>query len=169
MRVFLRTGTELNQALRHTSTDDELAVALYLLKKRYKIHSETHPKYEEQLLAARTFAFKHHRRDGMIRSSSWSIEEQLKRWYKLIEYWEADCDKEGGYSTIRRGSRSMQGTVGAMKAVIPCIKKGCLQDPPASNVPRDQGATHNGAAGIALAKAQSKPQSHSTHGLCTCH
>ena len=48
----------------------------------------------------------------MIRSSSWSIEEQLKRWYKLIEYWEADCDKEGGYSTIRRGSRSMQGTSG---------------------------------------------------------
>ena len=85
----------MNQALRHTSTDDELAVALYLLKKRYKIHSETHPKYEEQL-AARTFAFKHHRRDGMIRSSSWSIEEQLKRWYKLIEDWEADATKRAG-------------------------------------------------------------------------
>ena len=118
----------LNQALRHTSDDGELAVALYLLKKKFKI-PKTHPKYEEKLLAARTFAFKHHRRDGMIRSSSWSIEEQLKRWYKLIEYWEADRDKEGGHSIIRRESRSMQGTVEAMKAVIPCIKKGCLQDP----------------------------------------
>ena len=127
MRVFLRTGTQLNRALRHTSADDERAVALYLLKKKFKI-PKTHPKYEEKL-AARTFAFKHHRRDGMIRSSSWSIEEQLKRWYELIEYWEADRDKEGGNSIIRRESRSMQGTVEAMKAVIPCIKKGCLQDP----------------------------------------
>ena len=107
----------------------------------------------------------------MIRSSSWSIEEQLKRWYELIKNWEADRDKEGGNSIIRRESRRMQGTVEAMKAVIPCIKKGCLQDPfpMQKNVPRDQGATHNRAAGIALAKAQSKPQSHSTHGLCTCH
>ena len=47
----------LNQALRHTSDDDELAVALYLLKKKFKI-PKTHPKYEEKLLAARTFAFK---------------------------------------------------------------------------------------------------------------
>ena len=66
----------------------------------------------------------------MICSSSWSIEEQLKRWYELIKDWEADRDKEaGGTSIIRRESRSMQGTVEAMKAVIPCIKKGCLQDP----------------------------------------
>jgi hypothetical protein len=65
----------------------------------------------------------------MIRSSSWSIEEQLKRWYELIKNWEADRDKEGGNSIIRRQSRNMQGTVEAMKAVIPCIKKGCLQDP----------------------------------------
>ena len=110
------------------SDDDEQTVAAYLVKKNFKIPL-THPKYEKKLLAARTVAFKKHRRDGMIRSSSWSIEEQLKRWYTLIEYWEADCDKEGGYSIIRRGSRSMQGTVEAMKAVIPCIKKGCLQDP----------------------------------------
>ena len=129
MRVFLRTGTQLNRALRHTSADDERAVALYLLKKKYKIHYETHPKYEEKLLAARTFAFKHHRRDGMIRTSSWSIEEQLKRWYELIKNWEADRDKEGGNSIIRRETRSIQGTVEAMKAVIPCIRKGCLQDP----------------------------------------
>ena len=119
----------MNKALRHTSDDDELAVALYLLKKQYKIHSKTHPKSVESLVAARTFAFKHHRRDGMIRSSSWSIEEQLKRWYELIKNWEADRDKEGGNSIIRRESRCMQGTVEAMKAVIPCIKKGCLQDP----------------------------------------
>jgi hypothetical protein len=98
------------------------------LEKKFKI-PETHPKYEKKLLAARTFAFKKHRRDGMIRSSSWSIEEQLKRWYKLIEDWEADRDKEGGNSIIRRESRSMQGTIEAMKAVIPCIKKGGLQDP----------------------------------------
>jgi hypothetical protein len=150
------------------SDDDEQAVAAYLVEKNFKIPS-THPRYEQKHLAARTAAFKKYRRDGMIRSSSWSIEEQLKRWYELIKNWEADRDKEGGNSIIRRESRSMQGTVGAMKAVIPCIKKGCLQDPPASNVPRDQGATHNGAAGIALAKAQSEPQSHSTHGLCTCH
>ena len=49
--------------------------------------------------------------------------------FKLIEYWEADRDKEGGNSIIRRESRSMQGTIEAMKAVIPCIKKGGLQDP----------------------------------------
>ena len=48
----------MNTALRHISDDDELAVALYLLKKKYKIHYETHPKYEEKLLAVRTFAFK---------------------------------------------------------------------------------------------------------------
>ena len=128
MRVFLRTGTQLNRALRHTSADDERAVARYLLEKKFKI-PETHPKYEKKLLAARTVAFKKHRRDGMIRSSSWSIEEHLKRWYRLIKDWEADRDKEGGNSIIRRESRSMQGTVEAMKAVIPCIKKGCLQDP----------------------------------------
>ena len=122
MRVFLRTGTQLKRALRHTSADDERAVALYLLKKKFKIPL-THPKYEKKLLAARTVAFKKHRRDGMIRSSSWSIEEQLKRWYELIKDWEADRDKEaGGTSIIRRESRSMQGTVEAMKAVIPCIK-----------------------------------------------
>ena len=95
MRVFLRTGTQLNRALRHTSADDERAVARYLLTKKFKI-PETHPKYEKKLLAARTFAFKKHRRDGMIRSSSWSIEEQLKRWYKLIEDWEADATKRAG-------------------------------------------------------------------------
>ena len=65
----------------------------------------------------------------MIRTSSWSIEEQLKRWYELIKNWEADRDKEGGNSIIRRETRSIQGTVEAMKAVIPCIRKGCLQDP----------------------------------------
>ena len=119
----------MNKALRHTSDDDDLAVALYVLKKQYKIHSKTHPKYVESLVAARTFAFKHHRRDGMIRSSSWSIEEQLKRWYELIKNWEADRDKEGGNSIIRRETSSIQGTVEAMKAVIPCIRKGCLQDP----------------------------------------
>ena len=85
----------MNRALRHTSADDERAVARYLLKKKFKI-PETHPKYEKKLLAARTFAFKKHRRDGMIRSSSWSIEEQLKRWYKLIEDWEADATKRAG-------------------------------------------------------------------------
>ena len=110
------------------SDDDERAVAAYLVKKNFKIPL-THPKYKQKHLAARTAAFKKYRRDGMIRSSSWSIEEQLKRWYELIEYWEADRDKEGGHSIIRRESRSMQGTVEAMKAVIPCIKKGCLQDP----------------------------------------
>ena len=110
------------------SDDDEQAVAAYLVKKNFKIPL-THPKYKQKHLAARTKAFKKHRRDGMIRSSSWSIEEQLKRWYELIEYWEADRDKVGGNSIIRRESRSMQGKVEAMKAVIPCIKKGCLQDP----------------------------------------
>jgi len=113
------------------SDDDEQAVAAYLVKKNFKIPL-THPKYKQKHLAARTAAFKKYRRDGMIRSSSWSIEEQLKRWYELINIkdWEADRDKEaGGTSIIRRESRSMQGTVEAMKAVIPCIKKGCLQDP----------------------------------------
>ena len=47
----------MNRALRHTSADDERAVALYLLEKKFKI-PKTHPKYEEKLLAARTFAFK---------------------------------------------------------------------------------------------------------------
>jgi hypothetical protein len=111
------------------SDDDEQAVTAYLMKKKFKIPL-THPRYEQKILAARTAAFKKYRRDGMIRSSSWSIEEQLKRWYELIKDWEADRDKEaGGTSIIRRESRSMQGTVEAMKAVIPCIKKGCLQDP----------------------------------------
>ena len=110
------------------SDDDERAVAAYLVKKNFKIPLN-HPKYKQKHLAAGTKAIKKHRRDGLIRSSSWSIEEQLKRWYKLIEDWEADRDKEGGNSIIRRESRSMQGTVEAMKAVIPCIKKGCLQDP----------------------------------------
>ena len=40
----------------------------------------------------------------MICSSSWSIEEQLKRWYKLIEDWEADRDKEGGNTISSDGS-----------------------------------------------------------------
>ena len=110
------------------SDDDEQAVTAYLMKKKFKIPL-THPRYEQKILAARTAAFKKYRRDGMIRSSSWSIEEQLKRWYELIKNWEADRDKEGGNSIIRRESRRVQGTVEAMKAVIPCIKKGCLQDP----------------------------------------
>ena len=107
------------------SDDDERAVAAYLVKKDFKIPLN-HPKYKQKHLAARTAAFKKYRRDGMIRSSSWSIEEQLKRWNNLIKDWEADRDKEGGNSIIRRESRSMQGTIEAMKAVIPCIKKGCL-------------------------------------------
>ena len=110
------------------SDADEQAVTAYLMKKKFKIPL-THPRYEQKILAARTAAFKKYRRDGIIRSSSWSIEEQLKRWYELIKNWEADRDKEGGNSIIRRESRRMQGTVEAMKAVIPCIKKGCLQDP----------------------------------------
>ena len=110
------------------SNDDEQAVADYLVKKNSKIPS-THRRYVQKHLAARTAAFKKYHRDGMIRSSSWSIEEQLKRWYELIKNWEADRDKEGGNSIIRRETRSIQGTVEAMKAVIPCIRKGCLQDP----------------------------------------
>ena len=39
------------------SDDDEQAVTAYLMKKKFKI-PKTHPKYEEKLLAARTFAFK---------------------------------------------------------------------------------------------------------------
>ena len=85
----------MNQALRHMSDDDEQAVAAYLVKKNFKIPL-THPKYKQKHLAARTAAFKKYRRDGMIRSSSWSIEEQLKRWYKLIEDWEADATKRAG-------------------------------------------------------------------------
>ena len=110
------------------SDDDEQAVAAYLVKKNFKIPL-THPKYKQKHLAARTAAFKKYRRDGMIRSSSWSIEEQLQKWYKLIETWSADRDREGERSIIRPNSRRVQGTVEAMKAVIPCIKKGCLQDP----------------------------------------
>ena len=116
-------------AVRHTSDDDELADALYILKKKYKILYDTHPNNNNKLIKVRTLAFKHYRRDGMIRSRSWSIEEQLKKWYLLIETWEADRDKEGGSNIIQPNSRRVQGTVEAMKAVIPCIKQGCLQDP----------------------------------------
>ncbi len=85
--------------------------------------------YNASLVKARTEAFKVYRRDGMIRSRSWSIEDKLQKWYKLIETWSADRDREGERSIIRPNSRRVQGTVEAMKAVIPCIKKGCLQDP----------------------------------------
>ena len=77
------------------------------MKKKFKIpnSNKTHPKYEEKLLAARTFDFKHHRRDGMIRSSSWSIARSSSRdRYKLIEDWEADRDKEGGNTISSDGS-----------------------------------------------------------------
>ena len=87
------------------SDDDERAVVAYLVKKNFKIPLNN-PRYKQKHLAARTKAFKKYRRDGMIRSSSWSIEEQLKRWYELIENWEADRDKEGGNSIIQRESMS---------------------------------------------------------------
>ena len=42
-------------------------------------------KVNQMLVEARTDAIENYRRDGTIRSESWSIEEQLEKWYKLIE------------------------------------------------------------------------------------
>ena len=50
--------------------------------------------YNASLVKARSEAFKLYRRDGMIHSRSWSIEDKLQKWYKLIETWSAERDKE---------------------------------------------------------------------------
>ena len=75
-----------------------------------------------------TTAKEDYKHRGVIRNRSYPAEEQARRWQAEIDHWTNDRDTNTG-SIIRRQRSGLQGTIEAMQAVLPCIKKGCLADP----------------------------------------
>ena len=65
---------------------------------------------------------------GVILNRSHPAEEQVRLWQAEIDYWTNDQDTNTS-SIIRRQRSGVQGTIEAMQAVFPCIKRGCLAAP----------------------------------------
>ena len=86
------------------------------------------PKREEFINNFETKAKEDYKHRGVIRHQSHPAEEQARLWQTEIDYWTNDRDTNTG-SIIRRQRSGLQGTIEAMQAVLPCIKKGCLADP----------------------------------------
>ena len=76
----------------------------------------------------KTKAEQDYKHRGVIRHQSHPAEEQARLWQTEIDYWTNDRDMATS-SIIRRQRSGVQGTIEAMQAVLPCIKKGCLADP----------------------------------------
>ena len=119
-------GTQLTDALRFTPQEEISRVAEYLMRKEGIDKND--PSSQQFITAFETTAKEDYKHRGVIRNRSYPAGEQARRWQAEIDHWTNDRDTNTG-SIIRRQRSGLQGTIEAMQAVLPCIKKGCLADP----------------------------------------
>ena len=119
-------GTKLTDALRFTPQEEISRVAEYLMRKEGIDKND--PESQQFMINFETTAKEDYKHRGVIRNQSHPAEEQARLWQAQIDHWTKDRDTNPG-SIIRKQRFGVQGTIEAMQAVLPCIKKGCLADP----------------------------------------
>lgn len=119
-------GTKLTSALRFTPQEEISRVAEYLMRKEGIDKND--PESQQFMINFETTAKEDYKHRGVIRNQSHPAEEQARLWQAQIDHWTNDRDTNPG-SIIRKQRFGVQGTIEAMQAVLPCIKKGCLADP----------------------------------------
>ena len=86
------------------------------------------PKSQQLMINFETTAKEDYKHRGVIRNRSYPAQEQARLWQAQIDHWTNDRDTNTS-SIIRKQRSGLQGTIEAMQAVLPCIKKGSLADP----------------------------------------